>query len=134
MVIAEPGKMPGPNKRPQVVIVGAGFGGMAAATALRGAPVDVTIIDRVNHHCFQPLLYQVATAVLSPADVAWPIRQILRRQQHVTVLMAALTSVHMAARLVRLNDAEPIAYDHLVIATGAAHSYFGHDAWAEFAP
>ncbi len=123
-----------PDNRPQVVIIGAGFGGLEAAKALGRAPVDVTIVDRVNHHCFQPLLYQVATAALSPAEIAWPIRHILRGQKNATVLMAEVTGVDVAARLVRLKDAEPIRYDQLVVATGATHSYFGHDAWAEFAP
>src|SRR5262249_5344424 len=120
--------------RPKVVIVGAGFGGIEAAKALRGAAVDVTLIDRVNHHCFQPLLYQVATAALSPADIAWPIRHILRGQKNATVLMAEVCGVDTAKRLVQLNGADPIAYDHLIIATGATHSYFGHDEWEHFAP
>ena len=123
-----------PAARPHVVIVGAGFGGIEAAKALRRAPVDVTLIDRQNHHCFQPLLYQVATAVLSPADIAWPIRHILRGQDNVTVLMAEVTGVDGAGRRVLLSGADPIPYDILVIATGAVHSYFGHDEWAEFAP
>jgi NADH dehydrogenase len=120
--------------RPRVVIIGAGFGGIEAAMTLRRAPVDVTLIDRQNHHCFQPLLYQVATAALSPADIAWPIRNILRGQDNVTVLMAEVTGVDIAGRRVLLNGADPVAYDILVIATGATHSYFGHDDWAEFAP
>ena len=88
------------QQRPQVVIVGAGFGGLEAAKALRRAPVDITVLDRQNHHCFQPLLYQVATAALSPAEVAWPIRHILRRQGNATVLMAEVTGVDIAARRV----------------------------------
>jgi NADH dehydrogenase len=120
--------------RPRVVIIGAGFGGIEAAMTLRRASVDVTLIDRQNHHCFQPLLYQVATAALSPADIAWPIRHILRGQDNVTVLMAEVTGVDTAGRHVLLNGADPVAYDILVIATGATHSYFGHDDWAEFAP
>ena len=123
-----------PAERPQVVIVGAGFGGIEAAKALRSAPVEVTLIDRVNHHCFQPLLYQVATAALSPAEIAWPIRHILRGQKNATVLMAEVIGVDTAGKIVRLKDADPIAYNFLIIATGATHSYFGHDAWAEFAP
>jgi NADH dehydrogenase len=119
---------------PHVAIIGAGFGGIEAAKALRRAPVTVTLIDRQNHHCFQPLLYQVATAALSPADIAWPIRHILRGQDNVTVLMAEAAGVDTAARRVLLRDAEPVAYDYLVVATGAMHSYFGHDEWAEFAP
>jgi NADH:ubiquinone reductase (H+-translocating) len=120
--------------RPRVVIIGAGFGGIEAAMTLRRAPVEVTLVDRQNHHCFQPLLYQVATAALSPADIAWPIRHILRGQDNVTVLMAQVTGVDTAGRRVLLNGADPVAYDILVIATGATHSYFGHDDWAEFAP
>jgi NADH:quinone reductase (non-electrogenic) len=119
--------------RPKVVIVGAGFGGIEAAKALAKAPVDVTIIDRQNHHCFQPLLYQVATAALSPADVAWPIRHILRRQANATVLMADVRGVDVARRIVH-TDSIDVPYDTLVLATGAAHSYFGHDEWAEAAP
>jgi NADH:ubiquinone reductase (H+-translocating) len=122
-----------PDRRPRVVIIGAGFGGIEAARSLKRAPVDVTIIDKQNHHCFQPLLYQVATAALSPADVAWPIRRILRRQQNATVLMAEVQGIDLARRIVR-TDAIEVAYDFLVLATGAAHSYFGHDEWAEAAP
>jgi NADH dehydrogenase len=122
-----------PDKRPQVVIVGAGFGGIEAAKSLSRAPVDVTLIDRQNYHCFQPLLYQVATAALSPADVAWPIRHILRRQQNVTVFMAEVAGIDLAARRVQIAG-DPIGYDYLVLATGATHSYFGHDEWADCAP
>src|SRR5215831_18400668 len=121
------------DHRPKVVIVGAGFGGIEAAKALVRAPVDVTILDKQNHHCFQPLLYQVATAALSPADVAWPIRHIFRRDANTTVLMAEVRGVDTAARIVRA-DAIEIPYDHLVIATGATHSYFGHDEWQDAAP
>ena len=121
------------QQRPKVVIVGAGFGGLEAAKALARAPVDVTIVDRENHHCFQPLLYQVATAALSPAEVAWPIRHILRRQKNATVLMAEVIGVDTAGRRVLIGSAA-IPYDTLIIATGATHSYFGHDAWATFAP
>ena len=119
--------------RPHVVIVGAGFGGIEAAKALHRAPVEVTVIDRQNHHCFQPLLYQVATAALSPAEVAWPIRHILRRQENATVLMAEVTGVDAARQTVQTRSG-PIAYDDLIIATGATHSYFGHDEWAAVAP
>jgi NADH dehydrogenase len=122
-----------PNKRPSVVIVGGGFGGIEAAKALARAPVDVTLIDRQNYHCFQPLLYQVASAALSPADIAWPIRHILRRQQNVTVFMAEVTGVDLAGQRVQVAS-DPISYDYLVIATGATHSYFGHDDWAGCAP
>ena len=122
-----------PQARPRIVIVGAGFGGLEAAKALRRAAADVIVIDRENHHCFQPLLYQVATAALSPADVAWPIRRILRKQQNATVLMAQVRSIDTARRLVQ-TDSIVVPYDYLVLATGATHSYFGHDAWAEVAP
>jgi NADH dehydrogenase len=118
---------------PRVVIVGAGFGGLEAAKALARAPVEVIVIDRHNHHTFQPLLYQVATAALSPADVAWPIRHILRRQQNATVLMEDVVAVDLERKCLRTNLAE-IAYDYLILATGAMHSYFGHDDWAAYAP
>jgi NADH:ubiquinone reductase (H+-translocating) len=123
-----------PIERAKVVIVGAGFGGLSAAQALRRADADITVIDRQNHHCFQPLLYQVATAALSPADVAWPIRHILRSQQNVTVLMAEVTGVDAGKKMLHTAAAGDIPYDYLVIATGAMHSYFGHDAWAPYAP
>ena len=122
-----------PDGRAKVIIVGAGFGGIEAAKSLRRAPVEVTVIDRQNHHCFQPLLYQVATAALSPADVAWPIRHILRKQKNATVLMAEVRAVDTSKRLVQI-DSVSIPYDYLVLATGATHSYFGHDEWAEVAP
>ncbi|HEV2956741.1 MAG TPA: NAD(P)/FAD-dependent oxidoreductase [Xanthobacteraceae bacterium] len=124
----------GARTRPQVVIVGAGFGGLEAAKALRHAPVDVIVIDRVNHHCFQPLLYQVATAALSPADIAWPIRSILSRQANARVVMAEVTAVDTARKEVRTDRTPPFRYDFLVLATGATHSYFGHDDWAPYAP
>ena len=118
---------------PRVVIVGGGFGGIETAKALRHAAVEVTIIDRQNHHCFQPLLYQVATAALSPADVAWPIRHMLATQRNATVLMAEVRAIDTRKRLV-LTGGVSIPYDYLVIATGATHSYFGHENWAMFAP
>src|ERR1700736_2327639 len=122
-----------PQERQRVVIAGAGFGGLEAAKALRAAAADVTVIDQQNHHCFQPLLYQVATAALSPADVAWPIRSILRKQGNATVLMAEIRGVDTGKRLVH-TDSISTPYDFLVLATGATHSYFGHDEWAEGAP
>src|SRR5262249_52500420 len=121
------------DERAKVVIIGAGFGGIEAAKALRRSPAEVTVIDRQNHHCFQPLLYQVATAALSPADVAWPIRHILRRQKNATVLMAEVRAIDTSKRLVQI-DSVSIPYDYLVLATGATHSYFGHDEWSEVAP
>ncbi len=118
---------------PHVVIVGGGFGGLKAARALASAPVRVTLVDRQNHHLFQPLLYQVATAALNPSEIASPIRHILRRQRNVTVLLAEATRVDVAARRLHLVDGA-LDYDYLIIATGATHSYFGNDAWAPFAP
>jgi len=121
------------SERPHVVIVGAGFGGLAAARALAGAPVRVTVIDRRNHHLFQPLLYQVATAGLSPADIAQPVRAVLKGQRNTQVLLDKVVGIDTAARTVRLRH-RAIAYDHLVLATGARHSYFGRDEWAARAP
>src|SRR4029077_8879515 len=120
-------------QRPKVVIVGAGFGGIEAATALSRVAVDVILLDRQNHHCFQPLLYQVASAALSPAEIAWPIRHMLRQQRNATVFMTEAEAVDLTGRFVE-TSAGPISYDYLVVATGATHSYFGHDDWAEFAP
>src|SRR5579875_1776655 len=122
-----------PERLARVVIVGEGFGGLEAAKTLRRALVEVTLIDRQNFHCFQPLLYQVATAALSPADVAWPIRHILRTQANVTVLMAEVNGVDAQAKRVHTSLGD-IGYDYLVLATGARHSYFGHDGWEAWAP
>lgn len=122
-----------PGDAPHVVIVGAGFGGLAAARGLSRAPVRVTLIDRTNHHLFQPLLYQVATAGLSPADIAEPIRAILRRQSNAEVLMAEVVGVDPETHTVQLPD-RPIRYDYLVLATGARHSYFARPEWASHAP
>jgi NADH dehydrogenase len=122
-----------PASRPKVLIIGGGFGGLEAAKALAHHPVDITLVDRQNHHCFQPLLYQVATAALSPADIAWPIRSILRGKRNVTVLMAEVSAIDTAGKTVTANGYS-LPYDYLVIATGATHSYFGHDEWADAAP
>mgnify|MGYP003385104641 CR=1 FL=1 len=119
-----------PLKR--VVIIGGGFGGLTAAQSLRHA--DVWLIDRTNHHLFQPLLYQVATAALSPGDIAWPLRTIFRRHPHVRVVMDEVLSIDRVARFVRLRDSPPIAFDVLIVAPGSRHSYFGHDAWEPSAP
>src|SRR5688500_12369527 len=119
--------------KPRIVIVGAGFGGIAVAPGLRHQPGAVTLIDRQNHHLFQPLLYQVATAGLSPAEIAWPVRHLMRRQANVRVLMGEVTSIDAGRKVVML-DGGPIAYDLLVLATGAMHGYFGHDEWAAHAP
>jgi NADH:ubiquinone reductase (H+-translocating) len=116
-----------------VVIIGAGFGGLAAARALRRAAVQITIVDRSNHHLFQPLLYQVATAALSPADIAAPIRRIFRHQANVAVMLADASAVDVSAKRVVLADGS-IDYDILIVATGATHAYFGHDDWAKHAP
>jgi NADH:ubiquinone reductase (H+-translocating) len=116
-----------------VVLIGAGFGGLAVAHALRRAPVRITIIDHSNHHLFQPLLYQVATAALSPADIAAPIRRIFRHQANVSVLLADATAIDAPAKRVVLLDGS-VDYDVLIVATGATHAYFGHDDWAEHAP
>ncbi|WP_457939892.1 NAD(P)/FAD-dependent oxidoreductase [Mesorhizobium sp. 10J20-29] len=119
--------------RPHVVILGAGFAGLNAAMGLRDAPVDVTVVDRRNYHLFQPLLYQVATAGLSPAQIAMPIRRILGSQKNATVLMERVEGIDPEARLVR-TESRGIPYDYLVIATGARHAYFGHDEWEAVAP
>lgn len=125
------------NTAPHVVIIGAGFGGLTAAQALRKAPVHITIVDRTNHHLFQPLLYQVAMAGLSPADIAAPIRSIVRSQKNVSVMLAEANGVDFANQQVILGDSqreERLAYDYLLLATGGRTSYFGHDEWEQFAP
>ena len=127
------GPEPASRGRPRVVIVGGGFGGLAAARALDGADLDVLILDAKNHHCFQPLLYQAATAALDISDIAWPIRHILERQRNATVLMAAVLGVDAGRKLV-LSTAGEFAFDWLVLATGSTHSYFGHDQWSACAP
>jgi NADH:ubiquinone reductase (H+-translocating) len=123
---------------PNVMIVGGGFGGLAAARALRNAPVRVTLIDRSNHHVFQPLLYQVATATLAPGDIAAPIRQLLRKQRNATVGLAEVTGVDVANHRILVDylgkSDTPFEYDYLILATGAFHSYFGHNEFAPFAP
>ena len=120
--------------RHRVVIVGSGFGGLSAAQALAKADVDITLIDRRNHHLFQPLLYQVATASLSTSEIAWPIRHILRKRRDVTTLLATVTGIDKDERAVILEDGDRVPYDWLIIATGARHAYFGHDDWESFAP
>ncbi len=120
------------TRRPHIVIGGAGFGGLAAAKALAGAPVDVALVDRHNYHLFQPLLYQVATAVLSPADIASPIRAILRRQANTSVMLAEVTGIDMLKQAVVCGE-RSIPFDYLILATGARHAYFGHGDWEEHA-
>lgn len=122
------------RRRPRVVILGAGFGGLSAAKALKDAPCDVVVIDRRNYHLFQPLLYQVATAALSPAEIASPIRSILSRQRNARVLMARVTGIDTPGKRVLLEGGGAEPYDHLVVATGARHAYFGHNQWEQFAP
>jgi NADH dehydrogenase len=122
------------NQNHRVVIVGGGFGGLWATRALADAPVSVLLIDRENHHLFQPLLYQVATAGLSSPDIAAPLRHILRKQQNVEVRLASVTRVEPESRRVWLDDGGAVDYDTLLLATGATHTYFGHDEWAKFAP
>ncbi|HEY7636710.1 MAG TPA: NAD(P)/FAD-dependent oxidoreductase [Gemmatimonadales bacterium] len=122
------------SDHPQVVILGAGFAGLYAAKGLRRAPLRVTVVDRKNHHLFQPMLYQVATAGLSPSDIASPIRSVLRRQRNTEVLLAEVNSVDTSARQVHLSDGSSLSYDYLLVGTGAHHSYFGHDEWEQLAP
>src|SRR5262245_15841839 len=126
------------EKLPRVVIVGGGFGGLAAAKALRWAPVEVILLDRTNHHLFQPLLYQVATSVLAPGQIGAPIRGILARQRNTTVILGEVSAVNKDQRYVVASSADRtnvhIAYDYLILATGARHSYFGHDQFERFAP
>ncbi len=126
------------NPLPHVVIVGGGFGGLAAAKALRKTPARITLIDRNNHHVFQPLLYQVATSVLSPAQIGSPIRGILGRQRNTTVILGEVTGADKERRFVCVNsvdrDGVRLPYDYLVLATGVQHSYFGHDEFGKFAP
>jgi NADH dehydrogenase len=121
------------NPRPRIVVIGAGFGGMAAIKALKGSAAEITLVDRTNHHVFQPLLYQVATAALSPADIATANRVLLRGQGNATVLMAEVTGVEPDRRLVHLAGGRDLPYDFLILATGAAYSFFGRDEWAEYA-
>lgn len=126
------------DKRSEVVIVGGGFGGLAAARALKHAPINVVLIDRINHHLFQPLLYQVATSVLAPGQIASPIRSILRKSRNTTVVLGTVTAVDAASRQIIVETQDragvPLSYDYLILATGQTHSYFGHDEYEKHAP
>src|SRR5688572_10817755 len=123
---------PPAHPKARVLIIGCGFGGLEAARALRDAPVEITLVDRTNHHLFQPLLYQVATAGLSAPAIAAPVRHLFRKQANVTTLLGEAVAVDAGARQVRLKDGGTLSYDHLVVAAGATHSYFGRDEWARF--
>src|SRR5579871_1126161 len=125
---------PHPTAAHRVVIVGAGFGGLQCALTLKGAAVQITLIDRRNHHLFQPLLYQVATASLATSEIAWPIRYLMRDRSEVTTLFATVSGVDADNKRVLFEDGDTLAYDTLVLATGARHAYFGHDEWEPFAP
>jgi len=120
--------------RPKIIIIGGGFGGLNVALGLRHTSADITLIDRTNHHLFQPLLYQVATATLSPRDVAVPIRSILRKQKNTRVYMGDVTQIDKAKKTITLSDKSVFAYDYLIIAAGSRHTYFGHDEWESVAP
>src|SRR3954466_6401595 len=121
------------NRKPHVVVIGGGFAGLLAVRTLSRYPVSITLIDRKNHHTFQPLLYQVATAGLSPGEIAAPIRSILRSHKNIEVLMAEVTGFDLERRLVQTPEGD-IAYDYMIVAAGATHSYFGHDEWEPYAP
>src|ERR1700756_3522000 len=127
-------EQPRPTKPHRIVIVGAGFGGLETTYQLAGAPVTITLVDRRNHHLFQPLLYQVATASLATSEIAWPIRYLVRGRPEVTTLFANVSGVDAADKRVLLDDGDALPYDTLVLATGARHAYFGHDEWEPFAP
>ena len=122
------------KRRPSVVIIGGGFGGLYAARVLKRAPVDVTVVDRTNHHLFQPLLYQVATATLAPTEITAPIRWLLRKQRNTRVLLAEVTAIDVERRAIACDDGMSISYDYLLVASGSRHSYFGHTEWERIAP
>ncbi len=123
---------------PRIIIIGGGFGGLTAAKALRNTPAEITLIDRTNHHLFQPLLYQVATSALAPSQIGWPIREIFRNQKNTTVILGEVTGVDTERKHVLVSNADrelvPVRYDYLIVATGATHSYFGHNEFAKYAP
>ena len=121
-------------QRHRVVVIGGGFGGLAAVERLKGADVDITIVDHRNHHLFQPLLYQVATTALSPSEIAWPIRMLVRQRPEVTTVLGSVVGIDRATQVVELEDGARLPFDSLIIATGARHAYFGHDDWEPYAP
>src|SRR3569833_2358824 len=120
--------------RPRIVVVGGGFGGLAAVKELKGVAANITLIDRRNHHLFQPLLYQVATTSLGPSEIAWPLRQLVHRRQEVTTLLGNVVGVDASKNVVHLQDGNDVPFDYLVLGTGAQHAYFGHDDWEPYAP
>ena len=120
--------------RPKIVVVGGGFGGLAAIKELKGVDADITLIDKRNHHLFQPLLYQVATTSLAPAEIAWPIRQLVHKRQEVTTLLGKVVGVDTKTNILRLEDGTSVPFDYLILGTGAQHAYFGHDDWEPYAP
>ena len=122
------------GKRAKVVVIGGGFGGLAAVQTLKGANADITLIDKRNHHLFQPLLYQVATTSLGPSEIAWPIRQLVHNRADVRTLLGSVAGIDTAAKVVHLEDGTGVPFDYLIVATGARHAYFGHDDWEPFAP
>jgi NADH dehydrogenase len=122
------------SDKPKIVVVGGGFGGLAAIGELKGVDADITLIDRRNHHLFQPLLYQVATTSLGPSEIAWPIRQLVHKRREITTLLGSVVGVDAAARVVRLEGGTVVPFDYLILATGAQHAYFGHDDWEPYAP
>src|ERR1700741_179869 len=127
------GRMTPPEAKHRVVVIGGGFCGLKTGTSLRGSPVDITLVDRRNFHLFQPLLYQVATGGLSPANIAAPLRSLVRHQANCSVILGEATQIDVAAREVVVED-DRISYDTLVVAAGVRHSYFGNDNWEQFAP
>ncbi|BDI28907.1 NADH dehydrogenase [Capsulimonas corticalis] len=132
--MTSPSNQPSESPRPRVVIIGGGFGGLNAAQALRDAPVEITLLDRTNHHLFQPLLYQVATATLPPSDITAPLRSILRHQKNVTVLLGEASGIDVTHKTVQVKGQPDLPYDYLLVAAGARHSYFGHPEWEALAP
>src|SRR3569833_4270150 len=118
--------------RPKIVVEGGGFGGLAAIKALKGVDADITLIDKRNHHLFQPLLYQVATTSLAPAEIAWPIRQLVHKRPEVTTLLVEVVGIDREANVVRLRNVTQVPFDYLILGTGAQHAYFGHDDWVFF--